>query len=164
MGNSFLCIYNSPSKWGFCLCVVLPHLYIFSYKKQTVIEHGLQRKLLQCRMDSPPDVLFYLLLLICGRLYPTLYNWQSVAKGPTQIAITHLEMGLILFTRFFGKYMGPAYSSVWACLANGSEHRQGTYMRDVESHLNYLFPFFPSPSLPFIYFFRIFENLLQDYP
>ena len=56
------CVYIIPlpiSKWGFFLCVVLPHLYIFSYKKQTVIKHGLQRELLQCRMDSPPDILFF---------------------------------------------------------------------------------------------------------
>ena len=31
--------------------------------------------------------------------------------------------------------------------------RQGTYMRDVESHLNFLFPYFFSPLLPFPYFF-----------
>ena len=31
--------------------------------------------------------------------------------------------------------------------------RQGTYMRDVESHLNYLLPYFFSPLLLFPYFF-----------
>ena len=62
---------------GFFMCIVLLHIYktplfceiffsahIFSDAKQVVIENGLQRELLPCRMDSPADVLFFILFPI----------------------------------------------------------------------------------------------------
>ena len=42
--------------------------------------------------------------------------------------------------------------------------RQGTYMRDVESHANYLFPYFFSSFATILLLFRNFKDLPQDYP
>ena len=73
--------------------------------------------------------------LIRERLFPALHAESSEAADPN-CDHSSSEWASFPFTRFCGKYMGrahsldnlfseqPAHSSVWACLANGSEHIQ----------------------------------------